>query len=162
MNRAWIPAGALASVSVAGLIALGPLTSSLNPPVNFTPSLTVATPKVANQGSVGVSVDIGRKGTTDTNVGAALDRGGAAIAAPATNGDAGQVGFKRSESSNSTAPATVRVRTSTAAAPKPKPKKPQRQSSIGADSGPTATEGLAGSGSSGSTSHGETSGTPAP
>ena len=29
MNRAWIPAGALASVSVAGLIALGPLTDSL-------------------------------------------------------------------------------------------------------------------------------------
>ena len=30
MNRAWIPAGALASVSVAGLIALGPLTDSLH------------------------------------------------------------------------------------------------------------------------------------
>ena len=29
MNRAWIPAGALAGVSVAGLIALGPLTNSL-------------------------------------------------------------------------------------------------------------------------------------
>ena len=29
MNRAWIPAGALAGVSVAGLIALGPLTDSL-------------------------------------------------------------------------------------------------------------------------------------
>ena len=32
MNRAWIPAGALASVSVAGLIALGPLTDSLHTP----------------------------------------------------------------------------------------------------------------------------------
>ena len=29
MNRAWIPAGALAGVSVAGLIALGQLTDSL-------------------------------------------------------------------------------------------------------------------------------------
>ena len=29
MNRAWIPAGALAGVSVAGLLALGPLTDSM-------------------------------------------------------------------------------------------------------------------------------------
>ena len=41
MNRAWIPAGALASVSVAGLIALGPLTDSLGTTVSFSP--TVAT-----------------------------------------------------------------------------------------------------------------------
>ena len=34
MNRAWIPAGALASVSVAGLIALGPLTDSLGTTVS--------------------------------------------------------------------------------------------------------------------------------
>ena len=35
MNRAWIPAGALAGVSVAGLIALGPLTDSMGTPVPF-------------------------------------------------------------------------------------------------------------------------------
>ena len=35
MNRAWIPAGALAGMSVAGLIALGPLTDPLSTPVPF-------------------------------------------------------------------------------------------------------------------------------
>ena len=44
MNRAWIPAGALAGVSVAGLIALGPLTDSLGTPVTFRPSVAVTTP----------------------------------------------------------------------------------------------------------------------
>ena len=44
MNRAWIPAGALASVSVAGLIALGSLTDSLGTPVTFSASVPVTTP----------------------------------------------------------------------------------------------------------------------
>ena len=39
MNRAWIPAGALAGVSVAGLLALGPVTDSLSTPVEFATGL---------------------------------------------------------------------------------------------------------------------------
>ena len=45
MNRAWIPAGALAGVSVAGLIALGQVTDSLSTPVSFPSSVAVTTPK---------------------------------------------------------------------------------------------------------------------
>ena len=41
MNRAWIPAGALAGVSVAGLIALGQLTDSLDSKVDFPSNVTV-------------------------------------------------------------------------------------------------------------------------
>ena len=50
MNRAWIPAGALAGVSVAGLIALGPLTNSLTQqPVSFPSVVTVSVPQTPPQ-----------------------------------------------------------------------------------------------------------------
>ena len=45
MNRAWIPAGALAGVSVAGLIALGPLTNSLTQQPSFPSVVTVSVPQ---------------------------------------------------------------------------------------------------------------------
>ena len=44
MNRAWIPAGALAGVSVAGLLALGPLTDSIGTQVAFPDPVPVKAP----------------------------------------------------------------------------------------------------------------------
>ncbi len=50
MNRAWIPAGALAGMSVAGLLALGPVTDSLSTPVEFATSVPVGHAPVAEPG----------------------------------------------------------------------------------------------------------------
>ena len=158
MNRAWIPAGALASVSVAGLIALGPLTDSLGTQVSFHPTLAVTTPAAGQTRVLPVSVDRGVSGTTATSVSAALKvvrRGGEATLAAATpSGDVGQVGFKRTSSSSQTRPATTTV--------KAKPKKTvKRAASIGGNSGPNGDNGLAsGSSGSSSTSVGAQSGTP--
>jgi hypothetical protein len=157
MNRAWIPAGALASVSVAGLIALGPLTDSLNPPVNFHPTFAVTTPDAGKTRVVPVSVNYGTKGTTNTNAAAAslaLTRGGAATTAPTTNSDAGTVGFHKTSSPPSTASATVESK------PKVKPKTVKRQNSIGAQSGPNGDNGLASGGSGSGSNVGAQSGTP--
>ena len=132
MNRAWIPAGALAGVSVAGLIALGPLTSSLGTQVSFHPTLAVTTPTAGHTRVVQVSVDLGASGKTATgSVSAALRRGGEATVAAATpSGDVGQVGYKRNSPSSQT-----RAATTTTVKAKPK-KTVQRAASIGADSGP--------------------------
>jgi hypothetical protein len=159
MNRAWIPAGALASVSVAGLIALGPLTDSLGTQVSFHPTLAVTTPAAGQTRVLPVSVDRGVSGTTATSVSAALKvvrRGGEATLAAATpSGDVGQVGYKRTSPSSQT-------RAATTVKPTVKPKKTvKRASSIGANSGPNGDNGLAGGGSgSSSTSVGAQSGTP--
>jgi hypothetical protein len=131
MNRAWIPAGALAGVSVAGLIALGPLTSSLGTQVSFHPTLAVTTPTAGHTRVVQVSVDLGASGTTATDTAALkVVRGGeATVAAGIPSGDVGHVGFKRTSSSSQTRSGTTTV--------KAKPKKTvQRAASIGADSGP--------------------------
>jgi hypothetical protein len=134
MNRAWIPAGALAGVSVAGLIALGPLTSSLGTQVSFHPTLAVTTPTAGHTRVVQVSVDLGASGTTATSVSAALKRGGEATPAAATpSGDVGQVGFKRTSSSSQTRATTTTAKSTTKAKPK---KTAKRAISIGADSGP--------------------------
>ena len=161
MNRAWIPAGALAGVSVAGLIALGPLTSSLGTQVSFHPTLPVTTPVAGPTRVLPVSVDQGERGTTATDsVSAALKvvrRGGEVTVAAATpSGDVGQVGYKRNSPSSQTRAATTTVK------PTVKPKKTvKRASSIGANSGPNGDNGLAGGGSgSSSTSVGAQSGTP--
>ena len=159
MNRAWIPAGALASVSVAGLIALGPLTDSLGTQVSFHPTLAVTTPAAGQTRVLPVSVDQGESGTTATSVSAALKvvrRGGEATVAAATpSGDVGQVGYKRNSPSSQTRAATTTVK------PTVKPKKTvKRASSIGANSGPNGDNGLAGGGSGSSTSVGAQSGTP--
>jgi hypothetical protein len=157
MNRAWIPAGALAGVSVAGLIALGPLTSSLGTQVSFHPTLAVTTPTAGHTRVVQVSVDYGASGTTATGaVSAALKRGGEATVAAATpSGDVGQVGFKRTTSSSQTRAATTTV--------KAKPKKTvKRAASIGGNSGPNGDNGLAGGSSGSSSTSGGVSGTPGP
>jgi hypothetical protein len=159
MNRAWIPAGALAGVSVAGLIALGQLTSSLDSKVDFQPTLTVAASSSAHKGGVvQVSLDLGAQGNTNTDTTGAeykVGRGGEATSS-VTSGDAGEVGYKRTPSTSAT--------TSTTATPqKAKPKKTApRKTSIGADSGPNGDNGLAGGSSGGPTNTGATSGTPAP
>ena len=169
MNRAWIPAGALAGVSVAGLIALGPLTDSLGTQVSFRPVIPVTTPSVVHKGTVQVSVDLKQVGRTQTDsIPAALHISGGrqAPAAATPNGDAGQAGFHHTSSSSSTqtAPATSTPPTSTPAtsAPKVAPvkKTPQRPASIGGSSGPNGDNGLASGGTSGSTSVGAQSGTP--
>jgi hypothetical protein len=157
MNRAWIPAGALAGVSVAGLIALGPLTDSLGTQVSFHPTLAVTTPTAGHTRVVQVSVDLGASGTTATDTAALkVVRGGEATPAAATpSGDVGQVGFKRTSSSSQTRAATTTV--------KAKPKKTvKRAASIGGNSGPNGDNGLAGGSSGSSSTSGGVSGTPGP
>ena len=138
MNRAWIPAGALAGVSVAGLIALGPLTSSLGTQVSFHPTLAVTTPTAGHTRVVRVSVDLGASGTTATDTAALrVVRGGEATVAGATpSGDVGHVGFKRTSSSSQARSGTTTV--------KAKPKTVKRVISIGGNSGPNGDSGLAG------------------
>jgi hypothetical protein len=156
MNRAWIPAGALAGVSVVGLIALGHITDSLGTPVTFSPSVAVTTPSASRASALPVSVDYGPRGSTKT---AALQRGGRA-AVTSTNSDAGLVGFKRAPSTQSStaAPATTSIVTP----PPAKPKTVKRRTLItGATSGPNDDQGLAGSHSGGTAGLGEQSGKPA-
>jgi hypothetical protein len=167
MNRAWIPAGALAGVSVAGLIAVGQLTDSLGTTANFTPTLAVPTSTQTQSGPVPVSVDLGPTGSTKTSAGAAFNsKGGRQAPAAPTSGESGPVGYKRTAStSNTTAPATLPSTPSvTPTAPSTPAKKPvkRQHSLIGADSGPNGSDGLAGGGSHSSTSTGAQSGTPAP
>ena len=159
MNRAWIPAGALAGVSVAGLIALGPLTDSLSSPVSFHPTLTVAAPTLPSKGAVRVSVDVGIVGSAETSAPASLSQGGRQAPAAPTSGEAGQVGFKRTPSAPTTAPVPPSVTQTPSVTPTPKPK-PKRPASIGAASGPNGDNGLAGGGSGNSTNTGAQSGTP--
>jgi hypothetical protein len=159
MNRAWIPAGALASVSVAGLIALGPLTDSLGTQVSFHPTLAVTTPTAGHTRVVQVSVDLGASGTTATDTAALkVVRGGEATVAAATpSGDVGQVGFHHTSSSSQTRAATTTVE------PTAKPKKTvKRAASIGGNSGPNGDNGLAGGSSGSSSTSGGVSGTPGP
>jgi hypothetical protein len=159
MNRAWIPAGALASVSVAGLIALGPLTDSLGTSVSFPISVPVATDadKPGNA-SVPVSVTLSEAvGSTET---AALRRGGPAqnvkAAAPTTT--EGQVGYRKRVTPAPSVTVTVKPK---APVVKPAKKKPKRQNSIGTTGETNGDNGLAGSGQ-GSQGQGETSSTLAP
>jgi hypothetical protein len=161
MNRAWIPAGALASVSVAGLIALGPLTDSLGTTVQFANSVpmpTTATKRV--EASVPVSVSLKGVGHVDTKP--LVARGGAAT--NATAADTGFVAEKRSaasrSSTTSSAPAVGTVAPAPPPAPPVEPKKvPKRQESIGTTGETNGDQGFAG-GSSGSGAVGEQSSTP--
>jgi hypothetical protein len=166
MNRAWIPAGALAGVSVAGLIALGPLTDSLNTQVTFPTSIAAAphTSPGKAQATVAVSISVKRPvGDTSTEPSSAAltTRGGRSAATLSTNSDAGEVGYTKFHStSNSTHTTTSHV-TSTIATPPASPKKKavKRQTSIGTIGEQNGDSGLAG-GSKGSTSLGGQSGTP--
>lgn len=164
MNRAWIPAGALAGVSVAGLIALGPLTDSLNTQVTFPVSIPAApqTGPSKAPASVPVSYNAGLVGTTSTA--AVTTRGGKSAATVSANSDAGFAGYQKFHStSNSTATATA-TRDTTATPPPPaaatKKKSVKRQTSIiGTIGEQNGDSGLAG-GSKGTTSLGEQSSTP--
>jgi hypothetical protein len=166
MNRAWIPAGALAGVSVAGLIALGHLTDSLDTPVSF-PQALVA-PKVDNTRPprpVEVSLDLGKTGSTMTAA-LKIERGGQAAATPSpVSGEAGQAGYRIPSTSTNTAPSTSTAPSTTPSSPdqSAKPKKTQqRRNSIGAISGPNADQGLATGASNGQTGRGEQSSKLAP
>ncbi len=163
MNRAWIPAGALASVSVAGLIALGPLTDSLGTSVSFPTRMPVSTGSATpDRSSVPVSVNGGVVGrTANDTADAALDRGGVArnVTKPKapTTSDTGYVADRR---------AVMPTRSSTATAPskpavEPAKKVPKRQKSITGTGETNSTSGLAGSGQ-GTQGQGETSSTLAP
>ena len=158
MNRAWIPAGALAGVSVAGLIGLGQLTDSLGTPVTFNASLAVTTPTAGHTRVLPVSVDYGATGKTATSIEASLSKGGRQAPATPTSGDTGLAGYRRASSSSTARTATLTVKSTAKAKPK---KTVKRQNSIGALSGPNGDNGLTGanSGASG-TSVGAQSGTP--
>jgi hypothetical protein len=158
MNRAWIPAGALAGVSVAGLIALGPLTDSLTPPVPF-PSgvVTVATPQSVLKAAP-VSVIRGKSGTTNTV--ATVTRGGKSLD---TNAAAGEVAYAKKPQVTPRATSTGTTTPPPAAAsvpPKPPKKAVKRQATIGGLSGPNDSSGLASGSSSGQTGRGEQQSTP--
>jgi hypothetical protein len=158
MNRAWIPAGALAGVSVAGLIALGQLTDSLGTQVSFSGSVSIDSPAPTHT-AVPVSLDSGTVGQTGTAA-FTTQRGGAA-AATSTNSDLGQVGYRQppSSHSNSVAAPTTTVRSTPPAKPK---KTVPRRTSIGAISGPNTDQGLATGGATGQTGRGEQSSKLAP
>jgi hypothetical protein len=155
MNRAWIPAGALASVSVAGLIALGPLTDSLGTKVSFPNVVTVPVP-AAKTALVPVSYAGGVVGNTTH---ASLTRGGAARPSAPTNSDIGQVSVQVAKKAPTVAHSTV-PRASTPTTPVKK-KNPKRPTSIGGSSASNGDVGLASGGSSGSGGGGEQKATPA-
>jgi hypothetical protein len=151
MNRAWIPAGALAGVSVAGLIALGPLTSSLNTSVPFPTSVAVTAFGETSTKPVPVSVNYKQVGQTETAANP-TNRGGAA-AEPATDSTSGQVGYRRRVVVTTNTPAKTVVTPA-------KPKKPvKRASIIGTTGEANGDSGLAG-GSSNTPSTGEQVPTP--
>jgi len=167
MNRAWIPAGALAGVSVAGLLALAPLTDSLGTQVTFDPNVQVS-PALTKplRTSVPVSVNLGPTGTVSTT--AAYNARGGVAARTSTSSDAGLVGVRVKPKATTTTPSAPTTPTETRTAPKAepkteediKPKKQQpRQESIGGNSGVNSSEGLAG-GNDTATGVGEQSNTP--
>jgi hypothetical protein len=158
MNRAWIPAGALAGVSVAGLIALGPLTDSLTPAVPF-PSAVVTVAETQHAlPPARVSVSLGQRGSTDTENTAANARGGKGVD---PSGTAGQVALaiKRAPAlptRNVTTPPPA----APTAPPKPQKKVVKRQATISGSSGPNDSSGLASGSSSTPTGRGEQQSTP--
>jgi hypothetical protein len=163
MNRAWIPAGALAGVSVAGLIALGPLTDSLNTHVTFPRSIDAAPATSPNKARATVPVSINvKRPVGDTSTAALVKtRGGQSSVTLSTSSDTGQVAFKKFHStSNGTATASHTSSAAIATPPaKPKKKAVKRQTSIGTIGEQNGDSGLAG-GSKGTSSLGEQSGTP--
>jgi hypothetical protein len=148
MNRAWIPAGALAGVSVAGLLALGQLTDGLTTPVSFSASVPV-TSAAPSPAAAPVSAPASVVGTTSH---ASLTvRGGQASQAP-TNGDAGQVSVRIQKSAPQvqTQPAP-----STSPTVAPAKKKLKRRDSIGGVTGGVNTDsGLAAGGTGSKSSRG--------
>jgi hypothetical protein len=160
MNRAWIPAGALAGVSVAGLIALGPLTDST--PVEVPVIALAAQQDTFVPSSVPVRLTLGPTGSTNTQP-AVLSRGGRQSSTSSTEGS---VGLKLHPGTTVTSPssppatsATVTQPVTPPAAAKPK-KVVKRQTSLGASGETNSDQGLAGP--TDTTSAGSQSSTPAP
>jgi hypothetical protein len=155
MNRAWIPAGALATVSVAGLIALGPLTEGMK--VDFPESVPAPAASTTHARVVAVRLDTGAIGDTSTvepAVAIANSRGKEATP-PLTNGDEGRVSLNKRYTIAATGPAKAKPK----AAAKKKPAV-KRQASIGTYGEANSDTGLAG-GEPGSTAPGEQIQTPA-
>ena len=171
MNRAWIPAGALAGVSVAGLIALGPLTDSLGNQVKFPVAVRTAgdatlskPPKEFVPVSISLKAPVGTVNTEN----AAYDpgRGGRAlVSAGASNSTDGKVAVKVTagttvtHQTSSTPPSTTPTHTAAPPAEKPKPKV-TRQQTIGGLSESNSDQGLASKGDK--TTRGEQDSTLAP
>jgi hypothetical protein len=169
MNRAWIPAGALAGMSVAGLVALGPLTDSLGSQVKFPTKIRTA--QSSNAATKPASAVVPVSISVDTPVGdvetAALTRGGhAKVSAAATNSSDGKVTLKSApgttvtHQTSSTAPSTTATHTAAPPVAKPTPKKVVRQQTIGGLSESNSDQGLAGKGEK--TTRGEQDSTLAP
>ena len=164
MNRAWIPAGALAGVSVAGLLAMGPLTDSMSTPVSFPQAVTVVQPATSAKQSSSVPVSLNLKSAVGSTETAALktNRGGQASAST-TSGSEGQVALKlHSQVSTHTATVTQSTTTTTTntATPPAKPKKVVKRLQLIGTVGETNSDSGFASGSSGKTSTGESSPTP--
>ena len=153
MNRAWIPAGALAGVSVAGLLALGPVTDSLSTPVEFAKSVPVV--QQSNEkpkSSVPVSVNVKVVGKTAT---AALKPRGGQAAASKTNTDTGFVSNRRYSQQPST---QASASPPPPPAPPPAKKAAKRPVEIGTTGEPNSDQGFAGGDGTGAT--GELGSTP--
>jgi hypothetical protein len=153
MNRAWIPAGALAGVSVAGLIALGPLTGSLTSQPPFPTVVTLPVPQTPSKSA---PVDYNLKSVGNVEHAALNIKGGRAAG---QNGDIGQVADHIKKPAPQTSHATAPPTPPTAPA-KPVKKPVKRPASIGATSGPNGDAGLAGSNPNGPTHRGEQQSTP--
>jgi hypothetical protein len=161
MNRAWIPAGALAGVSVAGLLALAPLTDSLGTKVEFAPIVPVS-PSLTKPLHVSVPVSVNLQTVGSVTTSAALKtRGGAAKSN--TGSDTGTVAVRIRPNTSSPATETKAAAKTVTQAPTEsaiKPKKtPARPKSIGGTSGANGDAGLTG-GNTGTTGVGEQSNTP--
>jgi hypothetical protein len=159
MNRAWIPAGALAGVSVAGLLALGPLTDSLGTPVKFETSVPVMTsPGKLGTGTGSVPVSVNVKVVGKTHTAAAVSRGGKSTAS-ASNTDSGFVSVKQRTVTARPATSSTPVVADAPAKPPATTKKPaKRPVSIGNTGETNSDSGFAGG--DGSSSTGEQSVTP--
>jgi len=139
---------------VAGLIALGPLTDSLQKPVSFSSVVTVPATAQAKR-FVPVSVSPGVVGKT-THASLDVNRGGRASVQAPTSGDIGPVAVKISHNPPaSQAPATHSSPTTSATPAKKKTNK--RPSSIGGSTAPNGDVGLASGNKGGSSSVGEQS-----
>jgi hypothetical protein len=166
MNRAWIPVGALAGVSVAGLLALGPLTDSLGTQVVPFPASAAPTQPAAHvPASVPVSINVPTAvGRTETAALQLSKRGGKASAT--TSGTEGFTSLKinsgtQRTTSQATAPPSTTHATVTPPAAKPKKPVAKRPTVIGTVGETNSTSGLAGGGTT-KTSVGEQSSRPAP
>ena len=155
MNRAWIPAGALAGVSVAGLIALGPLTNSLTQQPSFPSAVTVSVPQTPPKA---LPVSYSRRGAVGNIEHAALkvSRAGRQPARAATS-------VRSLSRSRRSQPHRRRKRRLRRRRPHPqsrKKKAAKRPATIGGVSGPNSDAGLAGSNPNGSTHNGDLQSTP--